>query len=492
MIFNSLVFLLFFTVVLTLYWALQPFPWRVRAQNTLLLFASYVFYGSWDWVFLGLVLFATLWNYSWSLVIEKQGRERLRRAAIAVALIGNFSLLGFFKYYNFFSGELFRLLQILGLEPEAGSQFLIENLILPVGISFFTFQASAYTIDVYRRRISAERNLADFALFVVYFPQLVAGPIERAEQLLVALKNERSMNVELAYRGVWNALHGLLLKVVVADNLAPLIDGFYGDRAEYLLLGPAPSEFGAAQVLFTGLVFMVQLYCDFAGYSFIALGVSQLLGIQLTRNFLQPFFATNPAEFWRRWHTTLLRWFTDYIYRPLGGNRVSEWMTVRNVMIVYLLSGLWHGANWTYIVWGGIGGLAASVYRLIRIESDNRKVRAVLATSGLIINLLIIAVSGLIFRAYDMTQVMMFFEGALQHWDNTDLTGSAYALHRYVPRALEIALPAFLFDGLSRYYKSDDWLSERPLWVKVLVPLAVFFLIILRGQFGKEVIYFAF
>lgn len=490
MIFNSLSFLLFFLIVLAGYWTMQAFRWRLRGQNTLLLVASYIFYGSWDWIFLGLVLFSTLWNYFFSLWIEHTENERLRRRQLIVSLIGNFALLGFFKYFNFFSGELFLLLKAIGITPEGGSRFIIANLILPVGISFFTFQASAYTIDVYRRRIGAEKNLADFALFVVYFPQLVAGPIERAEDLLTALKKERSIDIELAEKAVWNLLHGFFMKVVIADNLAPLVDGVFGNRAYYLSQPDFASEFGAGQVLLTGFAFMIQVYCDFAGYSFIALGASQLLGIPLTRNFLQPFLATNPAEFWRRWHTTLMRWFTDYVYRPLGGSRVSQWMNLRNIMIVYLVSGLWHGANWTYIVWGGVNGLSVIIYRLLRLKDDKPGIAA--RVFGVILSTLIISITGLIFRAYDMAQVFAFFQGAMQYWDHTGMNTSAYELSRYTPRVLEIIFPVLLLDGMSRLFKSDDWLVERALWVRVLVPVTIFFLIVLRGQFGKEVIYFAF
>jgi D-alanyl-lipoteichoic acid acyltransferase DltB (MBOAT superfamily) len=490
MIFNSLSFLIFFLIVLAGYWTMQAFRWRLRGQNTLLLVASYIFYGSWDWIFLGLILFSTLWNYFFSLWIDHTKNEQLRRRQLIVTLIGNFVLLGFFKYFNFFSDQLFLLLKAIGIAHENSNQFIISNLILPVGISFFTFQASAYTIDVYRRRIHAEKNLLDFALFVVYFPQLVAGPIERAENLLTALKKERSIDIELAEKAVWNLLHGLFMKVVIADNLAPLVDGVFGNRAIYLSQPGFVSEFGAGQMLLTGFAFMFQLYCDFAGYSFIALGASQMLGIPLTRNFLQPFFATNPAEFWRRWHTTLVRWFTDYVYRPLGGSRVSKWMNLRNIMIVFLVSGLWHGANWTYIIWGGAGGLSVAAYRLLRSDGDDPG--KVAAVAGLILNTLIVSITGLIFRAYDMAQVFAFFQGAMQYWDHTGVNSSAYELSRYAPRVLEVVFPVLLLDGMSRLFKSDDWLVERPLWVRVLVPVTIFFLIVLRGQFGKEVIYFAF
>lgn len=490
MIFNSLSFLIFFLFVLAGYWTMQAFRWRLRGQNTLLLVASYIFYGSWDWIFLGLILLSTLWNYFFSLWIERTENERLRRRRLVVSLIGNFALLGFFKYFNFFSGELFQLLKVVGIMPEDSNRFIIADLILPVGISFFTFQASAYTIDVYRRRIDAEKNLLDFALFVVYFPQLVAGPIERAENLLTALKKERSIDIELVEKAVWNLLHGLFMKVVIADNLAPLVDGVFGSRAHYLSQPDFASEFGAGQVLLTGFAFMIQLYCDFAGYSFIALGASQLLGIPLTRNFLQPFLATNPAEFWRRWHTTLVRWFTDYIYRPLGGSRVSKWMTLRNIMIVYLISGLWHGANWTYIIWGGLSGLSVIAYRLLR--SDDDEPGKIAGVAGLLFNTLLVSITGLIFRAYDMAQVFAFLQGAMQYWDHTGINTSAYELSRYTPRVLKIVFPVLLLDGMSRLFKSDDWLVERALWVRVIVPVTIFFLIVLRGQFGKEVIYFAF
>ena len=502
MIFNSLVFLIFFVVVIFLYWSFQPFSFRLRAQNTVLLIASYVFYGWWDWLFLFLILFSTLWNYGFALFIanrneETDGAKSIRKTLLTIAMLGNFSFLGFFKYYNFFAKEFLNLLTTIGLSPAGSSGILIESLILPVGISFFTFQASAYTIDVYRNRIKPEKNFADFALFITFFPQLVAGPIERAEDLLPALKQERSIDALRIERALWNLLHGFFLKVVVADSLGPVVDAVFGTKQAYLA-GVAMPTLGLFQVLLTGFAFMVQIYCDFAGYSFIALGAAGLLGIRLTRNFTQPFLATNPAEFWRRWHTTLMRWFTDYVYIPLGGSRVSTQMHVRNILFVFAISGLWHGANWTFILWGFLNGIYVAGYRFMpksMITTNVNWQRYIFTVSGVVLTLLLVSFSFLFFRAYSMGQVFTMFGNAFsilptQGIDVSSLNG--YEGFVYFRTIVNLVLPVFLIDIAARYYKSDTWIVMRPFAVRILVPLYLFFMIVMNGQFGKEVIYFAF
>lgn len=486
MIFNSLIFVLFFVVVLAVYWLLQPFQFRLKAQNLFLLIASYIFYGSWDFVFLGLIIGSTVINYLFAISIDRS-KPKLAKTLLTIVIVFNFALLGYFKYYNFFSAELLKFLSMIGFEANYS---ILTKIILPVGISFFTFQISAYTIDVYRKRIKAETNFIDFALFICFFPQLVAGPIERAEDLLTEIKKERSITPIEIEKAVWNLLHGFFLKVVVADNLAPLIDGFYGDRMTYLLNPPTQSPFGIAEVLFNGFAFTVQVYGDFAGYSIIALGVSGLLGIPLTRNFIQPFFATNPGEYWKRWHTTLIRWFTDYLYKPLGGSRVSKPMHLRNVFIVFAVSGLWHGANWTYIIWGVLNGLYVTIYKWLFEDFARNKGKWV-NIAGVISTVILISLSMVFFRAYSLNQVIFLFTGAFQSFSSSGLS-SQYELINYIPTVFNIVWPVFVFDALSRFYKDDHWIVNRHLAVKIFVQLYVFLMIIFKGQFGKEVIYFAF
>jgi len=343
MVFNSLVFLVFFLVVYGLYRALPH-----KGQNVLLLVSSYFFYGWWDWRFLSLIFISTLVDYWAGLAIHGAGEnERKRKLALWASLATNLGFLGFFKYFNFFADNLAVLLQTIGVE--AAARHL--DIILPVGISFYTFQTMSYTLDIYRRQLKPTRSFLDFAAFVSFFPQLVAGPIERASRLLPQIERPRRITAQGMETGLWLVAWGLFKKCVIADNLAVLVDGVFSGQGA-----------GGAATLLALYAFAFQIYCDFSGYSNIARGLARMMGIELMVNFNNPYFALNPKEFWSRWHISLSSWLRDYLYIPLGGSRKGARRTYINLALTMVLGGLWHGAAWTFVVWGVLHGLMLVVY----------------------------------------------------------------------------------------------------------------------------------
>lgn len=349
MTFNSLTFALFFLAVLGAYWWIVPAPRR----NAVLLVASYIFYGAWDVRFLGLLGLSTIVDFSVGLMLGRSTDAGVRRRLLGISLAVNLSVLGFFKYFDFFVGSFARLLEPTGLD--ASSPGL--RVLLPVGISFYTFQTMSYTIDVYRKRLEPARSLINFATYVAYFPQLVAGPIERAHRLLPLMQDQTSRHFPAGQERT-DALgligRGLVKKVVIADGLSPIVSEVYG----------APNGYSSAAVWMAIIGFSIQIYGDFSGYSDIARGVSALLGIPLVVNFRQPYLSRNITDFWRRWHISLSDWLRDYVYIPLGGNRRGHRRTLINLMLTMLLGGLWHGAAWTFVVWGGLHGFFLVVHRL--------------------------------------------------------------------------------------------------------------------------------
>lgn len=341
MLFNSIPFLLFLPTVFFLYWFV--FKKQIYAQNILLLLSSYVFYGWWDYRFLGLIAASTLIDYIVGLALAKQEDKNIRKKLLWISLIFNLGLLGFFKYFNFFIESWVEAWQHVGITMHSSTL----QIILPVGISFYTFQTLSYTIDVYRKKITPTFNLIEFATYVAFFPQLVAGPIERASNLLPQFKTSRTFDYKLAKSGIHLIVWGLFQKMVIADSCATYVNAIFSN---YQHLNSLSLAMGA-------IYFAFQIYGDFAGYSNIAIGVARLFGFNLMRNFNYPYFSRDIAEFWRRWHISLSTWFRDYLYIPLGGSRGSKWQQIRNVFIIFLVSGFWHGANWTFIVWGGLHAL---------------------------------------------------------------------------------------------------------------------------------------
>ncbi|MGF1603314.1 MAG: MBOAT family O-acyltransferase [Thermosynechococcaceae cyanobacterium] len=346
MIFTEFRFIIFFLVVALTYWKLNSNKFR----KLWLLAASYTFYGAWDWRFLGLILFSTIVDYIVSLMVAKQDIPAYQRKVwLAVSLISNLGLLGFFKYFNFFADSAQVFFSFLGLPVG----FNTLHIILPVGISFYTFQTMSYTIDVYLRKLEPVRSPLDLALYVSFFPQLVAGPIVRASDFLPQLKQSRVVaNVNIkACLALF--LVGFFKKACISDNLAPFIDAYFS----------APETYTAASAWIGVVSYAVQIYCDFSGYSDMAIASAGLLGYEFCLNFNFPYFSRNIAEFWRNWHISLSTWLRDYLYIPLGGNRVPKLLIYRNLMITMLLGGLWHGAGWNFIIWGGMHGIALVLQR---------------------------------------------------------------------------------------------------------------------------------
>ena len=368
MLFHSLPFAVFLPVVFMAYWALHG---RRRAQNLLLLAASYVFYGWWDWRFLGLLAASSLGDYWLGGRIADTHEARGRRRLLTLSLGANLGFLGIFKYYGFFASSLHAALRGIGIE----ASLPVLDVVLPVGISFYTFQSLSYTIDVWRGDIKASRDPVAFLAFVSFFPQLVAGPIERAAWLLPQFERDRVFDDARARDGLREMLWGFVKKLLVADNLAPAVDRVFSHW------GSQPSPALAAGAFLFG----VQIYCDFSGYSHIARGTARLLGFELSRNFLAPYFSAEPGEFWRRWHVSLSSWFRDYLYVPLGGGRCAPARRLVNVMVTFLASGLWHGANWTFVAWGLVHGLMYVPFVVFptlgaRVRSGPGRVLGVLAT----------------------------------------------------------------------------------------------------------------
>ena len=388
MLFNSLEFFVFLPIVLALYMVLP-----LRGQNAWLLLASYVFYGSWDWRFLGLILISTGVDYVVGLKLRDSTSPIGRKPLLAISVITNLGILGLFKYYGFFVGSCAALLEQLGLQ----ANITVLQLVLPVGISFYTFQTMSYTIDVYRRRIEPTGDLLTFALYVAYFPQLVAGPIERAHHLLPMLQAKRRLRwLDLAV-GFELILIGFFKKVAVADTLGPFVDARFVD----------PTLSSGLDLLITIYLFAFQIYGDFSGYSDIARGTSRLFGIDLMRNFNQPYLSQSITEFWRRWHISLSTWLRDYLYVSLGGNRRGIRRTYANLMITMLLGGLWHGASWTFVVWGGLHGLYLSVHKaLLHFKGESAPVRDQRPLASLLkilVTFHLVCLTWVFFRAPDFT-----------------------------------------------------------------------------------------
>ena len=341
MLFNSLNFAIFLPIVFLLYWFATK--GNLKLQNILLLVSSYFFYACWDWRFLFLLIFSTLLDYFTGTKMSEAKNQNSKKLWFWLSISVNLGFLGIFKYYNFFAESFASALYNIGLNVNLWTL----KVILPVGISFYTFHGLSYVIDIYKDRIKAEKNFIDYSVFVSFFPLLVAGPIERATHLLPQIQKKRTFHYSKAVDGLRQILWGLFKKIVIADQCAEHANAIFNNYGDYSSLG-----------LVAGAVFFsIQIYCDFSGYSDIALGTARLFGIDLLRNFAFPYFSRDIAEFWRRWHISLSSWFKDYLYIPLGGSKDGTWMKVRNTFIIFLVSGFWHGANWTFIIWGLLNAL---------------------------------------------------------------------------------------------------------------------------------------
>jgi D-alanyl-lipoteichoic acid acyltransferase DltB (MBOAT superfamily) len=354
MLFNSIDFAIFLPIVFFLYWFLANKS--VRNQNLLIVVASYIFYGLWDWRFLSLILFSTFVDYTVGIKLSREKIVSKRKILLWVSIIVNIGFLGFFKYYNFFIDNFVLAFSVFGSKLEANTL----NIILPVGISFYTFQTLSYTIDAYRKRLEPISDFLAFTAYVSFFPQLVAGPIERATNLIPQFMMKREFDYERAVDGLKQVLWGLFKKIVIADNCAIYVNLIFNNYQDY----------SGSTLVVGALFFAFQIYGDFSGYSDIAIGTSRLFGINLMRNFAFPYFSRDIAEFWRRWHISLSTWFRDYLYIPLGGSRGNILNKIRNTFIIFIVSGFWHGANWTFIVWGALNAL---YFLPLLISNKNRQ-----------------------------------------------------------------------------------------------------------------------
>ncbi len=470
MVFNSLVFLAFFAIVYALYAGLPH-----RAQNRMLLLASYVFYGSWDWRFLSLILASTALDYVCALRIEDSATPRGRRFWLGASIAGNLGILGFFKYWGFFTENLRALLAWLGVD----ASIPVLNVILPVGISFYTFQTMSYTLDVYRGEMSAHRGFLDFALYVSFFPQLVAGPIERARRLLPQVLTPRRISRERSIEGLWLVLWGYFLKCFVADNLAPIADGVFSENP--------PAH--AGMVLAGLYAFAFQIFGDFAGYSAIAIGVAKTMGFELMTNFRQPYLVTNPREFWQHWHISLSTFLRDYLYVPLGGSRGSALATARNLSVTMLLGGLWHGAAWNFVAWGAYHGGLLAIHRLWkRLRGARPAPGAVVHAVQIVAMFHLTCLGWLLFRATSLGQAADLL--------GTLLSGP-WQMSREAARAFSevafFAAPVVLVQGLERLRDDVPVFVRLPEPVRVATAVLLVEALLVWGAFGgKEFIYFQF
>lgn len=399
MLFNSIEFLLFLPIVFILYW----FVFRGRKwQNLLIVIASYVFYGWWNWHFLLLIVFTSFCSYLSGLLIEfYDGRRRAQKCVSALNIVLNLCVLGVFKYYNFFIESLESLLSLMGFHLD----IVTISVILPVGISFYTFQALSYTIDIYKKKLTATHDIVEFFAFISFFPQLVAGPIERATNLLPQFHHNRYFDYSQAVDGCRQILWGFFKKLVVADNCALIVNKYWDNYSDYS--GPS--------LLFLGILFTFQIYGDFSGYSDIAIGTARLFGIKLIRNFKYPYFARNISEFWRNWHISLMTWFRDYIYIPIGGSHCARWKVIRNTMIVFFISGLWHGANWTFICWGLYHACLISFMIILGVNTKTTSIVAqgkiipsIKELAQIVTTFAFVVIGWVIFRAESLTQAYGF------------------------------------------------------------------------------------
>ncbi|MBB4806626.1 D-alanyl-lipoteichoic acid acyltransferase DltB (MBOAT superfamily) [Chryseobacterium defluvii] len=477
MLFNSIAFLIFLPIVFILYW--QVCNKNYKYQNMLLLVASFYFYGCWDWRFLFLLMFSIGLDYFSGIKIENSKTKKEATFWLTLSIVINLGFLGFFKYYNFFIENFAELLHAFGF----GVNMWVLKIILPVGISFYTFHGLSYVIDVYKKRIPAERNYVDYAVFVSYFPLLVAGPIERATHLLPQIQKKRTFDYEKAKDGMAQILWGFFKKMVIADNCAPIVNeiftNYHTESASNLVLG--------------AVLFAFQIYGDFSGYSDIALGTSRLFGIELLKNFSYPYFSRDIAEFWRRWHISLSSWFRDYLYIPLGGSKGGMWMKIRNTFIIFLVSGFWHGANWTFIIWGGLNALfflplliAEKNRHNLEVVAMNRIIPSLKETFSIIITFTLTCFAWIFFRAESVSHAIGYIKGIFND--------SLFAFPTQF-RGVLFALIAFMLitEWMNRTHDYGLKIQDKKPVLQRVIYILVAYLILNFANFGSnEFIYFQF
>jgi D-alanyl-lipoteichoic acid acyltransferase DltB (MBOAT superfamily) len=471
MLFNTFHFAYFFAILFPLYWALPH-----RPQNYLLLAASYYFYACWDPRFLALLVLSTAMDYACGLAVDRIEAPRKRKLFVALSMALNLGMLGYFKYYNFFAESLQAALARSGVNVPLSHL----NVVLPIGISFYTFQSMSYVIDVYRRDIKPTRNFIQFAAFVSFFPHLVAGPIMRPTTLLPQVARPRRFDLQQFYQGAYLIFWGLVKKVVVADNLAPIVNDLFG-KSDTL-------DGGLAMVAIYAFAF--QIYCDFSGYTDAARGIAKCLGFELALNFNLPYFATSPQDFWARWHISLSTWLRDYLYIPLGGSRGGKLKLYRNLMLTMIIGGLWHGAAWTFVLWGTYQGVLLVAHRLARpwldrIHPTEPIDRACWKLVRIVATFHMVCFGWLLFRAQSLAQVRGMLRAIVER---PAIPASSYLL----PVAVAV-LPLLMYQVVQYVSKDLDVIERTPWYVRSVFYTACFYAFVLAGEFGgSQFIYFQF
>ncbi len=473
MLFNSFEFLLFFPMVAIIYYVISP-----KYRWLFLLIASYYFYMNWQPIYAILIFTSTLITYVCALKIDATTVQNKKKAYLKVSLIINLGILFLFKYYDFFNDSIFEFLESWGLRMKLPN----FDLLLPVGISFYTFQAIGYTIDVYRGDIKSEKHFGIYALFVAFFPQLVAGPIERAVNLLPQFKETKVLNYNQAVEGVRLIIWGYFMKIVVADRLAIYVNSVYG----------IPEYHSSITLLIATIFFAFQIYCDFAGYSNIAIGCAKIMGFDLMTNFKRPYFAQSCAEFWSRWHISLSTWFKDYVYIPLGGNREGTVKNYRNLLVTFLISGLWHGANWTFVIWGGLNGVYQVLFKILGISPNKKSAETnigIVYFGNIMLTFILISFTWIFFRANNFIDAITVIKriavatGDLFIGDKSSFVYSIFAIFVLV-----------LKDGYDEFFPNGNmFFTSKFRVVRFISYSFVIVLILLLGVFdGGQFIYFQF
>jgi len=483
MLFNSIDFAVFLPIVFVLYWFVVNK--NIKAQNILVLVASYVFYGWWDWRFLTLIFFSSSIDFLVGRGLSKTNVPKQRKLLLLLSILVNLGFLGYFKYYNFFLENFIEAFRFFGsrINPQG------LNIVLPVGISFYTFQTLSYSIDVYRRKLEPTRDIISFFAFVSFFPQLVAGPIERATNLLPQFYKKRKFDYSNAVDGMRQILWGLFKKIVIADNVASYVNDIFDHSSVY----------PGSTLLLGGVLFAFQIYGDFSGYSDIAIGTSRLFGFRLMQNFAFPYFSRDIAEFWRRWHISLSTWFRDYVYIPLGGSRGGIGMKIRNTFVIFIVSGFWHGANWTFIVWGFLNALYFLPLMIfnknrsnLNIVAENRIFPNIKEIGQISITFAITVIAWIFFRANDLTQAMeiirAIFSGSILEVSFAWTRGYISILHLFL-------IVAFLIvEWINRNMQYGLAKLPANMIVRRTLYILIVFLILFLGNYHsrQEFIYFQF
>lgn len=474
MIFNSVEFAFFLPIIFFLYWLLKR---HLKLQNLLVLIASYIFYGWWDWRFLTLIFFSTFSDYVIGRLMTITSIARQKKILLWFSIIINIGILCYFKYFNFFLENFYNLFGIL----QSDLKFNSLDIILPVGISFYTFQTLSYTIDIYRGNLKAEKDFIAFAAFVSFFPQLVAGPIERATNLLPQFRINRKFDYSMAVDGLRQILWGLFKKIVIADNCAIYANQIFNNH----------DDFNGSTLLLGAIFFAFQIYGDFSGYSDIAIGTSKLFGINLMRNFAFPYFSRDIAEFWRRWHISLSTWFRDYLYIPLGGSKGNLMMKIRNTFIIFIVSGFWHGAKWTFVIWGALNALFFLPLLLVNKNRKNLGSVHLKSIGSIVLTFLLVVIAWIFFRS----------ENLVQAWDiiTTIFSERLFELPSFsvLLAAVNLIVLILILIGIEWYGRESEFgfdglIKSKKIGFRYLSYFLIIISIIWFGADNQDFIYFQF